>query len=376
MTVPKGAGLEELVRAYFARQQFIAIRGVKIRFEDEDVTDVDVWVYGRQGAGARTRSVVDVKDKRSPRAFERIMWTRGLQLALGCDRAIVATTDSSLKVSRFANQQRVGLLTAEYLRRSLAENDTLDRLSAEEFAANLRLYPDHKIDGDWIKLIEDAKSAVVSLQPFPAFIRATGAFRHFAEKAATRPLYREQALRASYYCASMACISLDSALEKVYFSDQQAKYGALKSGITYGDAGDKRVQSSIETVLNVISRGVNNGAVIARQTSDALHDIFESVRAEIVAEYFSKDHNANVLFGVARELEARAHARTISDILNISTEARSVLGLLADFVQVKRPPLLRAEVDRTEIVPTTTSGHSETDPDRGGSPTPDHPKLL
>jgi hypothetical protein len=65
----------------------------------------------RQSASVRTRTIVDVKDKRSPKAFERVLWARGMQLALGCDRAIVATTDRGAKIVRFAHQQKVGLLT-------------------------------------------------------------------------------------------------------------------------------------------------------------------------------------------------------------------------------------------------------------------------
>jgi hypothetical protein len=118
----KGAGLEESARAYFARQGFVAIRSVSIKFEEEEVTDVDVWLYGRQGSGVRTRSVVDVKDKKSPKTFERVIWARGMQLALGCDRAIVVTSETNPRVTRFAHQQKVALVTAAFLRKSLTED--------------------------------------------------------------------------------------------------------------------------------------------------------------------------------------------------------------------------------------------------------------
>src|SRR3546814_21157467 len=92
MAARKGANLEELVRAYLARQGFFALRSVSLRFEDEEVTDIDVWSYGRQSASIRTRTLIDVKGKRSPKAFERILWARGMQLAPGGARALVATT--------------------------------------------------------------------------------------------------------------------------------------------------------------------------------------------------------------------------------------------------------------------------------------------
>ncbi|MGR6756272.1 hypothetical protein ACU6QO_00315, partial [Aeromonas veronii] len=74
-------------------------------------------------------------------------------------------------------------------------------------------------------------------------------------------------------------MALDAALEKLSFEEPKARYNLLYSGVTYGDAGDNRVQSSIDTVLSVISRGVKNGPALARQTSDALEEMFAGVRA-------------------------------------------------------------------------------------------------
>jgi hypothetical protein len=351
MALAKGAGLEELARAYFARQGFVAVRSVSIQFEEEEVTDIDVWLYGRQGGGVRTRALVDVKDKRSPKAFERIMWARGMQLALGCDRAVVTTTDTNAKVTRFAQQQKVALLTAAFLRRWSGGNDVLKgRLSLEELNASIQSYAGHKQDGDWIRQIAAAKSAVVSLAPYPAFNKAISSFRFFAERAATRPQHREQALRGAFLSAALACIALDSALEKLAFEEPPARHRLLYAGVTYGDAGDNRVQASIDTVLSVISKGVKNGRAIARQTSDALEEMFAGVRAEIIAEFFSKEQNAGHLFTVARELESRAHARARSDLTDLSVEAKSIIGVFADFVGAKRTALMSS--DFVTLVPT------------------------
>lgn len=347
----KGAGLEELARAYFARQGFVAIRSVSIQFEDEEVTDVDVWLYGRQGGGVRTRALVDVKDKKSPKAFERVMWARGMQLALGCDRAVVTTTDTNAKVTRFAQQQKVALLTAAYLRRWTGGDNILnDRISLEELNSSIQSYAGHKQDGDWIKQIAIAKSAVVSLAPYPAFNKAVSSFRFFAERAATRPQHREQALRGAFLSAALACMALDAALEKLAFEDQATRHRLLYSGVTYGDAGDNRVQASIDTVLAVIAKGVKNGRAIARQTSDAIEEMFAGVRAEIIAEFFAKDQNAGHLFPVARELESRAHARARGEMMAMSIEAKSIIGVFADFVGAKRTALM--STDFVAVVPT------------------------
>jgi hypothetical protein len=335
-TRSKGADLEELVRAYFALQGFFSLRSVSLRFEDEEVTDIDVWLYGRQSASVRTRTVVDVKDKRSPKAFERVLWARGMQLALGCDRAVVATTDSSTKVAKFAQQQKVGLLSKGFLGRLESRIKTTNRLSLEQFLDNIRSYSDHKHDGDWIKRIADAKSALVSLSGYPAFNKALTSFRFFGERIQTRPQHREQAIRSAYLTASLACIALDFALERVLYEDNAARYKAIAAGVTYGDSGDAKVQTSIETVLSVISSGMENGRVIAKQVEDSFERLFENIRGDIIAEHFSKEHNATTLFNVARELDDRAHAIDKSTLHNLSVEAKTVLGIFADFVQVRR----------------------------------------
>lgn len=336
----KGAALEELVRAYFARQGFFALRGVSYRFEDQEVTDIDTWLYGRQSASVRTRTIVDIKDKRSPKAFERILWARGMQLALGCDRAVVATTDGGAEIVRFAHQQKVALLTRDFLDRLQSKLDTSDRMTLEQFIDNIRIYKDHKQDGDWLRCISDAKSALISVQGYPAFNKAIGAFAFFAERAQTRPHHKEQALRGAYLTAALACIALDSALERVVYEDQESRYQAIADGVTYGDAGDARVQSSIKTVLEVIAKGMENGRVISRQASDVLANMFESVRADIIAEHFAKEHNASALVTVAKELDNRAHTVDATKIQTLSIDAKSVIGIFADFVQAKRAVLL------------------------------------
>jgi hypothetical protein len=346
----KGSDLEELVRAYFSRQGFFALRGTSYWFEDEEVTDIDVWLYGRQSASVRTRTIVDVKDKRSPKAFERILWARGMQLALGCDRAVVATTDGGIKIAKFAHKQKVALLTKNFLNRLQQKLETGDRMTLEQFIGNIKQYNEHKRDGDWLRRISDAKSALISLQGYPAFNKAISGFSFFAQRAEIRPRHKEQALRGAYLTAALACIALDSALERVVYDDQASRYSAIIAGVTYGDSGDARVQSNIRTVLDVIAEGMENGRVISRQAKGALEKMFESVRADIIAEYFTKEHNAGALVAVAKELDDRAHSVDPAKIQTLSIEAKSVLGVFADFVQVKRTVLLNSGMlEDTEV---------------------------
>jgi hypothetical protein len=286
-----------------------------------------------------------------------------MQLALGCDRAIVATTDGGAKIVRFAHHQKVALLTKDFLDRLQSKIETSDRMAVEQFIENIQQYKEHKQDGDWLRRISDAKSAIVSLHGYPAFNRAISSFRFFAERVQTRPQHSEQALRAAYLCAALACIALDAALERGVYEDGTSRYNAILSGVTYGDAGDARVQNSIKTVLSALASGMENGRVVARQAQDALDRMFESVRADIVAEHFAKEHNAGVLFNVAKELDERAHSTDASKVQALSIEAKSVLGVFADFVQANRTVLLDGGGAPSEAMDSETAKLKTTKPE-------------
>src|SRR6266481_1525900 len=90
----KGYRLEEALRNYFLIAGLYVVRGVPLRLEGEDLTDIDLWLYERPSGSARRRLVVDAKFKSKPKAAERLFWTKGLSEFLRMDGAYVATTDS------------------------------------------------------------------------------------------------------------------------------------------------------------------------------------------------------------------------------------------------------------------------------------------
>ena len=352
----KGAELEELVRAYFARQGFFVLRAVPYRFEGEDVTDLDVWLYSRQAASARIRGIVDVKNKRSPKAFERVLWVKGVQAALNFDRAIIATTDTNPKLAKYAQSQKIAVLSKNFLERLGKKLDTDKRLTLEQFTALVQSYPDHKQDGDWLRVLGEAKSAVASLSGFPAFNKIMISFRFFAERAEVRMQHREVAVRCALMTSGLACIALDSALERFVFENGDGRFDGLVEGVTYGDTGDGRVKMSIDMALSALSEGMQNGKAIAAQARAQLSKRLSEVRADVIAEHFMREHNAQHLFCVGKELDEAAHAIPLANSGPLSLEARAILGVFADFVGVKRSALpIGVSQDQAPVVAQTSS---------------------
>lgn len=339
MATQKGAYLEELVRAYFAKQGFFVLRSVPYRYDGNEITDLDVWFYSRQAASVRIRGIADVKNKKSPKAFERVLWIKGVQAALNCDRAVIATTDANPAIKKFAESQRIAVLAKSFVERLGKILNTDGRLTLEQFAECVQLYPAHKQDGDWLRMLADAKSAVASRSGFPAFNKAMFVFRFFAERAEVRVQHREQAIRCALLTSGLACIALDSALERFVYDNKEKRFSGLLEGVTYGDAGDGRARENIDTALAVLSEGIPNGKTISAQAREQLNRRLSEIRADVVAEYFMREHNAQHLFPVAKELDDVAHSNGSMETWRLSLEARSILGVFADFVGVKRSAL-------------------------------------
>ena len=120
----KGYRMEELLRRYFIRSGYFTVRGVPFVYEGFDVTDIDIWLYDRPSPVSRHRIIVDTKNKSTPKAIERIFWTKDLQQVLGVEQSIVATTNKRPAVSDFGREQDVLILDGPFL-------DRLENLLAE-----------------------------------------------------------------------------------------------------------------------------------------------------------------------------------------------------------------------------------------------------
>jgi len=134
----KGPAAEEALRNYFLSIGYFVVRSCKFRFNRFDVTDVDLWLYGRNSPLSRERVNVDIKNKKTPQALERIFWARGLQIVLDFDGCIVATNDLRPDVREFGLQHRVKVLDGRFLGRlTKSGRSHQDRINEEQLMAEL-----------------------------------------------------------------------------------------------------------------------------------------------------------------------------------------------------------------------------------------------
>ena len=75
--IKKGYQMEENLRNYFLEMGYFVVRGVKYNFKDTEGTDIDLFLYNRPTILSRERINVDIKNKKTPQAMERIFVAKG-----------------------------------------------------------------------------------------------------------------------------------------------------------------------------------------------------------------------------------------------------------------------------------------------------------
>lgn len=336
----KGHITEELLRAYFSKAGYYAIRGVPFTYEGFDVTDIDLWLYSRASSVSREITIVDAKNKKTPQAIERIFWVHGLKSATKATSAIVATTDKRPEVKTFGKQLDVVVLDGAFLTR-LGSRDGLDplRLSDEELSSMLESYSLGKFDGDWKGKIKYCKGLLSKGLSFDNCNEWLNQGKFFAENAAANPPQRESALRCTYLICSFITITIDYLLRDLSFLEQSERSSTLEEGFKYGSKGRSGLKKVLELALGLVEQHATDGTATSRQVRSSIEAQLSTLQTEILSNFFSKPEVARSLFTVAKEFEQLAMQRQFSTHSIASPELKGVLYCLLDHWSISRKSL-------------------------------------
>lgn len=332
--------MEESIRRYFLNLGYYVLRGVKFQYHSFDVTDIDLWLYAKPSALARQRTCVDIKNKKTPQALERIFWAKGLKETLGLDECMVATTDSRPDVREFGLSHRVVVLDGPFLARLQGSTKTqIDRLSEEEFLTQADHASLGKMGGDWKGRYEEAKSRVLTDLRFDGCNAYINDIQYFFEQRLAYGDSEPMPLRLAYAVTSMFAIAVDFVLKDYSALDNGHRFEVLSEGFRYGDSGKKYA-----TRLTRLAAGLTEGAGLAPGASRAIVDELQrqadEIHAETLAEFYSKSPVQGSLFSIAVEFESAAFSPTAPTPAQLSASAQGVWGVLADFLGMDRKKIL------------------------------------
>jgi hypothetical protein len=333
----KGFEMEEKLRNYFLQSGYYVVRGVPFSYKGFDVTDIDLWLYSRESSLARNITIVDVKNKKTPQAIERIFWAKGLAKAVNANSAIVATTDRRGEVKEFGRDLDVLVLDGVFVSKlSRSESFQNNRLSDEEFFNIVESYSLGKLDGDWKGQILKSKGLLTKNIGFDSCNQWLEVSKFFAEQVLTKPGQVEPALRCFYFALSLFSIGIDYILKELSFLDHDERKNRLIDGFTYGSKGRSGVTQMLSASLSLVEQFAPEGKAFSSQVRSKVISDFESLPTNIIGEYFAKNEIGKVVFVVAKEFENIAMSRTFRSHIDSTIELRGIIGCLLDYWNISR----------------------------------------
>ncbi len=355
-TLGKGAVLEELLRAYFLRAGFFVIRAVPFRFAEEDLTDVDLWLYERPIGSTRRVQICDIKYKQRPKAVERIFWTSGLATALKVDGAYVATTDKRKNLRAIADNLDLQLIDGNDIQRILASHNILypQRITDEQLISNLKAIDDD-LRGKYLQNSRDqilsslsegfgARSAVKALESFSRL--ATSAISYRPNSPAAIASGRLAYLAGAIVCQSLDFVSVDAA-----FRPLDERRDLILQAVRYGALASEQGQRSLRLALALIEKYSPAGKASALAVEQGLKEDLESIPAEIIADQAMKLLKSDQLFVVGKDLEMESYSQDVASFDHLINTSKAMLGALLDY----------SGIDRKKFATAWTSSPSHSD---------------
>lgn len=345
-TIPKGELMEELLRNFFLNSGYYVVRGIKYKYEGNDITDVDLYLYGRSSSLVRHRVNVDIKNKKTPQAFERILWANGLRKLLNFDSCIVATTDQRPVIHSFGQIHNTIVLDGSFLSK-LKSSSLPDRFTEEELLNKIAKHKSYKTfnNKDWRFIYEQSKSKLLTEQDFSGFNSEMTFLGYFIEKVVTDEQKREDATRMTYLILSHILITIDYILKDIAFLDSTDREKKLSDGFKFGNLGKDGVDKIISMAVQISGN----------KSASSFMKALESIPTEILRDFFSKNENAKNLFNWAKEFERLGYNRQFINPENIEVQLKGVLSVMLDFFGIERkkyfelfPRFLQTTIQLTE----------------------------
>lgn len=326
ITLFKGEQMEESLRQYFLNNGYFVVRGVKFLYDGNDITDVDLFLYSRSSSLTRQRINVDIKNKKTPQALERVLWANGLMKLLNFDACIVATSESRSFVTSFGLLYQTTILDGTFLSK-LRGNKESSRLAEEELLKRLSSHRSSKsFNKDWRSMYEVSKAKLLTEMDFSGFNALLTYLKYYIEKAVTDVQKLEDATRMIYITMSHLLVIIDFILKDIAFLDSGVKEKKLSDGFKFGNLGKDGVGKIIEMAISISG---------AKSTHSIMKSI-ESNQAEILKEFFSRNEIARNVFLVARNFEELGFRREFKNPNELDPTQKSFLSVLLDYAQVER----------------------------------------
>ena len=322
----KGEFMEEKLRMYFLNSGYYVTRGIKYSFEGNEITDIDLFLYGRVSILSRERTNVDIKNKKSPKAFERILWAKGLQHLLEFDSCVVATMDRKESVKKYANKHKIILFDGSFLQKLTYE--LTERISEEELLHSFSGIVSYKefSNQNWRMLYENSKSRLLNELDFSGFNTNLIYLNYFLCKIFD-PQKRAAALKAVYIFISHNLLTLDYILKDIAFLEPDTRKNALGNGFKYGNLGQDGIKRTIDMAIRISG---------SKYSASQINKVVDEIEVDVLKEYFSRQEVIKNVFRWAVAFEKLAFSKVMTHPNTLESELKGVIALYLDYFKINR----------------------------------------
>lgn len=336
----KGGTAEEALHEYFLLTGAFVLRGVPVRSGLEDVTDVDLWVYSRTNSFARHISIVDIKNKRRGKAFERAVWVKGLQSLLGADQAIIATQGAKPEVYDFASTLDVRVISGTLFKSLIKKYSTTNtRLTAEIIDQE---WKSTRISRANLKAIMDEEkshiSAGMSFAALNSWLDKAGELLKLSVERERKP---GPITRAAYLTCALVAIGADFISREQALSEASVRKDFFRNGLLFGNADSSSGKSYTNFTETMVTEYADPTGALAAQIRSGFEKAVSNMPLQGLVEFFSRANSSAELYKGAIRLEAECYASEITHPSKLnSIEAKTIIGLISDYAGIPRRDIL------------------------------------
>lgn len=342
----KGFKTEELIRKYFIQSGFYVCRGLKLAYDGDDITDIDIWIYERSATLARRRTIIDVKDKQRPQASERLLFVLGLARMVGTEGCGVVTTDNRQSLRELAIKHKVLWINGNDLKRLKSSRSLLEmnRLSEEDLVTQLAALDRARGSKNIQDLYESGKSSLADrfgIQSANFCLDATLMAADWAVRSHPNSPQAGTLVRMTYSLASMCAASFDYASAETALRPAEERVQHLTKAIRFG-SDEKVFEDRLSWLEKVVTHYADSGATTARKVLDGLKGSIKGENAEALAQVLVKLSHDHRLFDAARKLDAAAFSEKLTSLKSLDAGAVTVLGAILDHGEIERRTFVNA----------------------------------
>jgi hypothetical protein len=219
------------------------------------------------------------------------------------------------------------------------------QLGSEELDHAVKRVDDGRRSVEWRQNLNDARASLISGMGVQSTNKNLAAGAFFAEQALAAHPRSEQAeiaVRLVYLTSALAAISLDYVLADQAFRSRGDRRQSIINSIRFGQSEGVATVPVVRAAVGLARKYVENGTAVAKQIEYGFYADAERIPAEIVADYVSRVSTSDALFNVAREIERASSSIELPSYDQMSSEAKSLLGVFLDFNGISREKIATA----------------------------------